>query len=455
MSMPVQPNDMDKVLPLRGSFVHAQQSDNQSKANLTEEISRLQSAAKQYQMITYKVGDFVTEAGVMYRNTNAIVVPEVFTPTNWKAVDGPSVALEIFAVAVLGMSGDQNIPAMTATDVLFDESFVDGDLNKIVDEGNGIFKLHNGEFVLSCHVGADGSGMSARNLDLIWQSSLTLVGGYTSIFPPEGRAGKINIGNSQLGSQPKATAFVDASSQDVFVKLIANGSDAFLIKSIYSSASIRSHGTAAIANTPLSAKGDVLTHNGISEQRLPVSIVEGEVLTVDPAAPDGIKWGPRGLEVLADQTLAVNSPTFFVTFPEREFLYIIIFADNDGIDPLNVEFNFNDDFGDNYAFLRDENFGTVTTETLADRVPLDPSIVDENISVILTVFNQPGFETAYMTNSVCVDGAGTPAVLPTGQRLDGHWHNNAQVNKLTLSSVGGIAGDIGAGSRIIVMGSHV
>lgn len=43
-------------------------------------------------------------------------------------------------------------------------------------------------------------------------------------------------------------------------------------------------------NNQLTAKGDLLTHNGTDSVRLPVGGTNGHVLTVDSAAANGIKW---------------------------------------------------------------------------------------------------------------------------------------------------------------------
>ena len=41
---------------------------------------------------------------------------------------------------------------------------------------------------------------------------------------------------------------------------------------------------------PLSLKGDILTFDGTDHIALPVGTVNGQVLTVDNTAPEGIKW---------------------------------------------------------------------------------------------------------------------------------------------------------------------
>jgi len=57
------------------------------KRDDVENISRLQSAAKAYSAsLTYAIGDFVVESGIVYRNTTAIATPEAFTVSKWAIV---------------------------------------------------------------------------------------------------------------------------------------------------------------------------------------------------------------------------------------------------------------------------------------------------------------------------------------------------------------------------------
>ena len=75
------------AVPIRGNIAHLSQSNNESIGVLNEDISRLQSAVNDYNVsLTYGIGDFVLESGIVYRNTTAITVPETFDPAKWTAV---------------------------------------------------------------------------------------------------------------------------------------------------------------------------------------------------------------------------------------------------------------------------------------------------------------------------------------------------------------------------------
>lgn len=56
--------------------------------------------------------------------------------------------------------------------------------------------------------------------------------------------------------------------------------------------------------TPLTTKGDILTHNGTNDVRLGVG-ADGEVLTADSASTEGVKWSSAGA---GDMTTAVYDP---------------------------------------------------------------------------------------------------------------------------------------------------
>jgi len=94
---------------------------------------------------------------------------------------------------------------------------------------------------------------------------------------------------------------------------------------------------------PLNAKGDLLTHDGSSTQKLPVG-TNGQVLTADSTSPLGVKWadvvGSGGSGALFLRQLSSNAAieTQFGIFPVYEF--------QDELDQsihflLKVPFNFN------------------------------------------------------------------------------------------------------------------
>ncbi len=201
--------------------------------------------------------------------------------------------------------------------------------------------------------------------------------------------------------------------------------------------------------TVLDTKGDVLTHDGTNEVKKPVG-TDGQVLQALASAPDGLVWANGGLELIADESLPMDSSDFDVNFPAREFLYIVIYL-KPGTGSLNAEFTFNDDSGPNYAFRRNENFGTITTNTSQSRVQLDANTVAEDLHSTLLVFNQPGIDTAFFQRSVGQQGT-TATTLPETQNSDGIWYDAAQVIKLNITTTINQLTDI---SRVIVYGSKV
>ncbi len=451
-------DEVGNTVAIRENIVHVSKSisDNESEGQLVEDVSRAQSAAKQYQMITYKIGDFVIEAGVMYRNITAIATGESFTAAKWKAVDGPSVALEIETVAVLGMANDQNIVAATTTPINYDESFVDGDLTKIVDLGNGIFKLHNGEFVLSTHVQAFATTGGSQNLDIVWAKSSTEGGAYTVILPPNARSAQIHTGNTSQSTQPKAIAFVDAQTVDVFVKVEVLGSGNFTIQKVSTTGSIQSHGTSAVANTPLTTKGDLLTHDGGSEQRLPVSPIDGQVVVVDSGEALGLKYVNAPVEVgRAVVTGAAVDSVVLTLNRKTKYLRINFFAANDtGLLDLKITFNGdNADENGNYTEHESEIFGGSATGTIMDALELGTSdiVTDDysgEITIDLNLSDKPKLGSMRITAPNGLNTDDEPYVRQASLL----WINTSeQIETIEFIDIG-VGSGIGVGSEFIAMG---
>jgi len=429
------------------SVVHASDATlgDLSRSHAERDISRLQGAAPAYSASkTYNIGDLVTQANVTFRNITAIATPEAFTPAKWKDIDGPTIPAEIEAQGALGLIADQVVAVSAAID--WDENFFVGDATKIVDEGSGVIRLHNGAFTLRSHLALDISGGGAQFAVLEWESSANVGGPFTAIPNPDARAASYTIGNASVTTQPLASAVVDATGADVFVRAVLTASSSTTILNAASSATIVSFGTSAIAQSPLTTKGDLFTFDS-SDQRLPVG-VDGQFLSADSAEATGLKWITGGLSLIADETLGVQGSTFDVSFPAREFLFIVIYLEAIGGN-LNAEFTFNDDSGTNYAFRREENMSTLAPETSASRVPLDPSTVDTNVNGTILVFNQAGIITSFISDTVAVDGP-TASTLPATQRVKGNWHDTAQVIKLNLNTT---INEFTTSSRVIVYGS--
>lgn len=368
---------------------------------------------------------------------------------SWKPISGGSPVVTD-ADAILGIVGDNAIGNAGDT-IKWDENGIFGDVAKIVELPLGRFKLSGAVFVLSAEVSITLTGGGPQSASINWQQSSTELGTYTTISNPNGRQGTFHTGNTSTTTKEKATAIIDARAVDVFVQtfLKPDGASTATVHNLSAEGSIDSFGTSAVANSPLTTKGDLLSHNGINDVRLPVGL-DNETLVVDPLEALGIKWAPRGFEVIADETLGIAGSSFDVSFPSKQFLYVVLFLEADSGN-LNAEFNFNDDFGNNYAFRREENFGTVSTETNADRVPLDPSTVDEHVNSNIIIFNQPGIESSFFTDTVALIGL-TASSLPTTQRSKGTWYDTSQITKLNVTTT---INTFSTNSRIIVLGSHV
>lgn len=87
---PKEIRDAAPGVAARDNVIHASTStsNNESVGILSEDVSRVQSAAKAYAMIPYKLGDLVVESDIIYRNITPIAVGEAFMAAKWKAVGG-------------------------------------------------------------------------------------------------------------------------------------------------------------------------------------------------------------------------------------------------------------------------------------------------------------------------------------------------------------------------------
>jgi len=354
-------------------------------------------------------------------------------------------SIELVSRALLGLTVNQTIPVSDT--VAWDENTIFGDATKIIDEGSGVIRLHNGVFAISSQLALDISGPSDQTAVLEWESSSSVSGPFVAIPNPAGRTASFSKGAASVTNQPEAFAIVDATASDVFVRAVLTATDETIVLSASSKASLVSFGTSVIAQTPLTNKGDMLVHNGISEQREPVG-TDDQTLVADSSKPNGVKYADRGLSLIADVILGVAGNTIDVVIPPRRYLEIVMELEADS-GFINAEFNFNDDFGNNYTFRRMENDVTTSPEAGVGRVPLDPSTVDTSVNVKMKVFNKAGKTTKFLSKSICVDGVDA-TTLPTSQTADGNWFDNAQVVKLNVSTTNN---NFAIGSRVTVYGS--
>jgi len=435
----------------RGAFVHA--AFPSSKKTSHESLSRLQNAFNLFsESLEYGMGDIVVNAGIRYSNVNPVLVAGIFNPVDWEAFASPTTPLEAESIAVLKLSLDQDIDALNSDPIEYDQVFVDGDDSKIVNENNGIIRLHNGEFFLKStnSITMDGTG-SGNSAIVEWESSNNLGGPFNPIPVTQASQALLNTGRTEFSTQPEASGFIDAQAADVFVRAVLTPSADCTILHDTSAGNIQSHGTSAVANTPLTTLGDILGHDGIVEQREPIG-TDNQELVVDDVAPNKIRWKDKDYELLQDVTLGVvaNQDEFDITFPAATDIHIKMMLHQGGATNMNAEFNFNDDFGNNYAFRRTENMdynGGTSDEVNADRVPLEPGTISVNANVYLDIIDQVGEETTFLAITNSDDGS--VGVPPETQVIQGHWHNAAQVTKLNIRDTSSTP-EFAANSRVLI-----
>ncbi len=92
------PAELDPGTPSDTSIVHASENgvSTNSKGHDERNISRLQGTAPTYSSSkTYNLNDLVTESGIVYINTTAIVIPETFTPSKWVAISEENITIDV------------------------------------------------------------------------------------------------------------------------------------------------------------------------------------------------------------------------------------------------------------------------------------------------------------------------------------------------------------------------
>ncbi len=123
-------------------------------------------------------------------------------------------------LAILGLLADQLVDGV----IDWDENFIFGNPDKIIDRTTdeaGVFQLAGDVFTADStgSVEGDTAGQGSEFL-IFWESSSAVNGPFTAIPNPEARAGVLNTGRAGFTTQPHASAFIDARSADVFIRLV-------------------------------------------------------------------------------------------------------------------------------------------------------------------------------------------------------------------------------------------
>ena len=343
---------------------------------------------------------------------------------------------------------------------------------------------------------AGGSGNSAV---AYWESSPSLGGPYTQIPDPNGREATYSTGRADYTTQPKATAIVDAQASDVFVRVSMVPTINSTLLAASSFATITTFGTSAVANSPLTTKGDLFTHD-TGEQRLPVGI-DTQVLVADSAESTGLKYANTASANIPDfsssktykigdlvihsnkiyhNIIAITAPGSFngtewkiITIVEEigrvellspsntmdlvvigNFRNIRIVYRINPTDTFLAQCQFNEDTGTNYSEIWSDSFGTVDSTINDDDIIVGPSGGSSTpIYGVMTIYSD---ENEERIGSVVATGQGGmgEGVTPEPFNLSFKWDETltplTSINFIVTFPTGGA--QYGSGSYAIAYG---
>lgn len=183
---------------------------------------------------------------------------------------------------------------------------------------------------------------------------------------------------------------------------------------------------------------------------LGAGLINGKRLDFSFTGEGGIWW-----EELARTTLSSAADTITVNnIPVRKYLriYTLVYAVS-GVSDTNFRFN-NDGAGTSYAYGHSASFAAPTTAVSSPNQPYESGQTDSGgiMFGFIEVVNISGEEKSYRFETVSQDAAGA-ATLPVLLSGWGKWANTSNsITRFDLVNSG--AGDMGAGSEVVVMGHN-
>lgn len=125
------------------------------------------------------------------------------------------------AGAIIGLSTDQTGTFTGTTPITFDQTFVLGNQEKIIQTAtDGVFQISDAVFNGSTHVAIEGveTGNGTEAI-IVWQEADAEGGPWTTIAPPSARGGTLILGKPSFTTQPSANFALDLSGATKFVRV--------------------------------------------------------------------------------------------------------------------------------------------------------------------------------------------------------------------------------------------
>lgn len=315
---------MEQVAPISGTYRNftVNITANLNGTNIANKVELLRDGSEVLSTILIPEGgtaSLITSPDVININKGDRLSYHIFIA----GADGGKISIKGISIAtdvVLGQvnGGSAILSGPTSTIDIIDwgtTSFVGTGIS--ATNNTAIYKLSGNIFQINAFIEiVRASGVQPTSLDHQWRRADN-----EAFDVNEGAIGveahPITVDSNVVNSStPMNVAFVDARTQDVFVRLVADNSVGGGAVSGFSWAQIFSIGASGGISSPLDTKGQIFGFDGTENVAIPESTTNGEILTVDTVEDSGLKFAaPASVDLASGVTgtlPTINGGTGFV-----------------------------------------------------------------------------------------------------------------------------------------------
>ena len=480
------PAELDPGTPSDTSIVHASENgvSTNSKGHDERNISRLQGTAPLYSSSkTYNLNDLVTESGTIFRNTTAITVPETFNPSKWTSVgvgesntasnlgagEGTFAQKNGVDLEFKSLVAGANITiSSTATEITINGEDAQSDIIEVRNTTGSLISKGSAVFITGAQGNRTRIDLAQSNSDTTMpaiglaqddiannSNGFVIVQGVlTGLDTSSFSVGEVIFVSSTVAGDLVTTAPSHPNAQQALGVVLVSNVSIGEIQVITGQVSGIEGGT----NQNTFLIGDALAGTKILEFVNNVGSMQIKAIPTanriqDLQDKDGTiaLLEDAGLELLADDTLAVTGDTFDSTvFPAREFIRVLVYLESVN-GSLDTDCRFDGDAGAKYAYRRFTNFSSDSSFTNDTEIEFDIGTPDISQFAVIQIWNPSGLNKLFNIQSQNVDGGGAGTVPNTGE-IAGKFVETTQVTQVNLINTGG--GDyLGGACRMIIFGS--
>lgn len=223
-------------------------------------------------------------------------------------------------------------------------------------------------------------------------------------------------------------------------------------------------GTETLPESIIDAKGDLIAGTA-ADTAVALGVgTDGDVLTADSGATEGVSWqtpggGGGAWTQLYDLSLGVAG-----TFDQASIsgayndLVLVLIARDAAASTIDVWTRFNNDTGSNYGALRGTAVSgsmsvgdqTGSTRIECGRIPGTGSTANSFARVMITI---PGYASTSLLKTCLIDSSFVTATSSGGigrQIGSGFWNSTAAINRVQIAGASG--GNLLAGSKLRIYG---